>query len=151
MEFMAVGNGSNGAAWRRQSAMGPPRAGGGGLGFGYPRWGVATARANGGARGAGGGEVVNEEGGVEGGVAAVALAGAGAGAGARWSIDVGAEGGEASKDEQREEPTPDAAAEGSPAKAKATSPDGRSPVRDLAEASLAGASSPVVLPEALPE
>lgn len=135
-EFTALGN--NGAAWRRQSAMGAPQPGGG---FGYPRWGAA--RANG-PRGAGSGEeAVDENGGVEGGLAVAA------GAGARWSIDVGAEGTETSKEEQREETKSEVAAEGSLAKAKA-SPDGRSPVRDAGEASVAEAPA-VVLPEALPE
>eukprot|EP00752_Nemacystus_decipiens_P003083 g2855.t2 len=156
-EFMALGN--NGAAWRRQSAMGAPRAGGGG-GLGYPRWGAA--RGPNGPRGGqtGWGEEMDEKGGGGGGGESGLTAVAGAGA-ARWSIDVGAEGRtEFSNDEQHEEaPEPSqaaAAAAGSPVegngkrKAK-SSPDGGSPVRDAAEVLLAGEASPIALPEALPE
>lgn len=150
-EFVALGG--NGAAWRRQSAMGQPRGTGGGGGLGYPRWGGGVARASG-LRAAGWGEeIVDEEGGIEGG--AGAGAGAGAGGGVGWSIDVGAEvREEASKDEQRhEEPKPGLTSEASPAEASAASAsaDGRSPVEDAAKASLAEAPLPVVLPEVLPE
>lgn len=142
-----AGLGRNGAAWRRQSAMGPRGTGGGGGGLGYLRWGPVRAS---GSRGAGWGEeIVDEEGDIEGSVAP----GAGAGAGAEWSIDVGAERREVSKDEVHDAPKSEVTAEASPAKASPAkaSPDGRSAVQDSTdEASLAEAP-PVMLPEALPE